>query len=756
IRSVSCGDEHTLLITEGYQLYAMGSNADGRLGLSDPSLKDTRTPLLVKDLAHLRICAASSGGAHSVALSSEGQAFAWGKGESGALGLGAMENEWGPQLMKLAASMRVRQVSCGSRHTALLAITSDSKGTLLTCGSGDFGQLGTGLRTVLLPTLVTTDGEVKQVSCGVVHTAFTSYTGKVYAMGGNNLGQLGTGNKVSAKGPGRVRTLEGVFIEKVVCGNHTAALSDKGELYIWGTGPFGEKLLPWRISTPVPLRDLDIGGCFGAAIDLSKHVWTWGTNASGELGQGDFKQRKAPTLVPSLGKKSVRSIACGSNFVVALGGEVRSKQGKPPLRDQSPFARYNLPLVRSRPFSEITTPRSTKEFLLESPALQKLVPARSPSEFLFSPRKDPETIPETSEFDQSDDLRPRPATNLHIRSEDMPVKASITPEERKTEVHPQGEKATDELAALRAKLQTAENSITALNGKISYLEKEGERVRGENRELEVRLRGDVERLEEKVRGKEEEVAVAGTARMQMQAAYDKISESNQQLLQNLHEEKAAKSALLVHMQALEAENQRLQQELQHFSVSKDSYPASIRTRESGCSRPTPGQHTTANGGQKSALPQLNLDLLNRAKSRKERTIRLLNSVTPPDSQSRHSSQDDDLNMRYDDLDESPDLSAAHSHFREFSQSAASLSDMVTQDRPNPTKGSSPIQPRTPDVPLTERKPINEKEREAKNRLRSNVTDLKYKLKALKDNQPALESKISAFERRLRGTMDRKP
>ena len=750
IRSISCGDEHTLLLTEGYQLYAMGSNADGRLGVSDPSLKETRTPLLVKDLAHLRICAVSSGGSHSVALTSEGQAFAWGKGDSGALGTGAGDSEWSPQLMKLAASMRVRQVSCGSRHTALLAITSDSKGTLLTCGSGDSGQLGTGLRASPLPTLVTTDGEVKQVSCGVVHTAFTTYTGKVYAMGGNNLGQLGTGNKVSSKIPGRVRTLEGIFIEKVACGNHTAALSDKGELYLWGTGPFGEKLLPWRISTPVPLRDLEIGGCFGAAIDLSKHVWTWGTNANGELGQGDFKQRKVPMLVPSLGKKAVRSIACGSNFVVALGGEVRTKQGKQQQRDHSPFARYNLPLVRSRPFSEITTPRSNKEFLLESPASLKVTTARSPSEFLFSPRKDQETIPETSELDQSEDQRPRPATNLHIRSEETGGKGSG--DERRTEVQTQGERQSEELAAVRVKLQAAENTVAALTGRVAAVERDGERERTDRREVEGRLRAEVDALGEKLRGKDEELGVALGARVQMQAAYDKIAENNQHLIRELQEEQAAKSELLARLQSLEEDNRRMQMELQHFTVSKESYPPSVQL--SGASRP--------NGNQKGSLPQLNLDLLNRAKSRKERTIRLLNSVTPPDvstpAQSPHSSQDDDLNMRYDDLDESPRISPSLGHLREFSQSAASLSDLVTQDHSNPTKGS-PIQTRTPDVPLTERKSkVREKqpsEKDAKTRLRSNVSDLKYKLKALKDNQPALESKISAFERRLRGTMDRK-
>ena len=44
-----------------------------------------------------------------------------------------------------------------------------------------------------------------------------------------------------------VRGLEGVCIEKIACGYHSAGISSKGELYIWGTGVFGEFLHPKRM-----------------------------------------------------------------------------------------------------------------------------------------------------------------------------------------------------------------------------------------------------------------------------------------------------------------------------------------------------------------------------------------------------------------------------------------------------------------------------------------------------------------------------
>jgi alpha-tubulin suppressor-like RCC1 family protein len=63
-------------------------------------------------------------------------------------------------------------------------------------------------------------------------------------MGGNSFGQLGTGSKQAELFPVPVSDLRGIFITKVSCGHHTAAISDKGELYLWGSGIFGEFVSP--------------------------------------------------------------------------------------------------------------------------------------------------------------------------------------------------------------------------------------------------------------------------------------------------------------------------------------------------------------------------------------------------------------------------------------------------------------------------------------------------------------------------------
>ena len=114
-------------------------------------------------------------------------------------------------------------------------------------------------------------------------------------MGGNSFGQLGIGSKQNEYHPTKVRDLEGIYIKKISCGHHTAALSDRGELYIWGSGIFGEFIAPQKvISLKYPVKDVEIGGCFGAAVDTNGMIWTWGSNTSGELGVGDYEPRTNP------------------------------------------------------------------------------------------------------------------------------------------------------------------------------------------------------------------------------------------------------------------------------------------------------------------------------------------------------------------------------------------------------------------------------------------------------------------------------
>lgn len=91
IREVACGDEHTAFIANNGYVYAMGNNADGRLGLGNRQIRSCTSPSLVESLIAYNIVKISCGWGHTVAVADNGEAFSWGVGEFGALGNGRVD-----------------------------------------------------------------------------------------------------------------------------------------------------------------------------------------------------------------------------------------------------------------------------------------------------------------------------------------------------------------------------------------------------------------------------------------------------------------------------------------------------------------------------------------------------------------------------------------------------------------------------------------------------------------------------------------
>ena len=141
-------------------------------------------------------------------------------------------------------------------------------------------------------------------------------------------------------------------ISRIACWNHSACLTEKGELYIWGTGVFGEYLTPLRYSKGgVSYKEISVGNFFGAALEDNGRVWVWGGNAGGELGLGDYESRVNPTLNEHLRGKRGLKVSCGGNFVAVVGNTLNTKrvleQSSSPFRSQQrllmSYNGYNTP-----------------------------------------------------------------------------------------------------------------------------------------------------------------------------------------------------------------------------------------------------------------------------------------------------------------------------------------------------------------------------------------------------------------------------
>ena len=327
IAQVACGAEHSALRSVEGLVYVMGSNIDGRLGLDNREIKRITTPTLVKGIEEERITTIACGAAHTAAVTSAGQVYAWGLGSSGALGTGDGMSRWGPTLVTVPDHQSVRNVACGGRHSAFIAQDEGNRNSLYLCGAGDSGQLGHGNRDSLLqPTLLQCEESVEEAACGSLHTLFRTASGQIYAMGSNSFGQLGIGSKRSCFQPVLITALDGLHVKQLACWSNSAAVTMDGQVYIWGSGIFGEFLIPQCVTGINEAVYISIGGGFAAVIDKAGEVWTWGTNTGGELGLGDNESRSAPVQVPALQGRAFKQVACGATHFLALPEEFSAQK----------------------------------------------------------------------------------------------------------------------------------------------------------------------------------------------------------------------------------------------------------------------------------------------------------------------------------------------------------------------------------------------------------------------------------------------
>ena len=318
----------------------------------------------------LNVSKVSSGGTYVMLLKTDGSVWGWGDNSDGQLGNGLKFfvdgsktkvrvgcPAAGPYLQNIVS------IACGDTHTAVVK----SDGTLLTWGTGDHGQLGNGTlipssSPVTSPVTVTALPNTVSVACGS-HTLAVKSNGSIYSFGYNLRGQLGVGTFAQNASPAMVLafpvrpvlnfdggkslasqlatvsyadlsagiryTIDGsepttasplisnggsiqfsastVFRAKAFSqdGNVTADSGIKGALYSIGS-------------------QLMSGWDHSLALEPAGSLWSWGSNASGQLGigqQGGATNQSSPVRVSTL--RGVIAAAAGQSHSIAVQSDGR-------------------------------------------------------------------------------------------------------------------------------------------------------------------------------------------------------------------------------------------------------------------------------------------------------------------------------------------------------------------------------------------------------------------------------------------------
>jgi tRNA A-37 threonylcarbamoyl transferase component Bud32 len=193
--------------------------------------KQQNKPEVNKFLSNLNIDVVKCGFWHSLALTKNGEVYAWGLISTG----GSLKEMCQSTPVKVDGfdGEKVIMISCGYKHS--MALTES--GRVFSWGENSYGQLGNGNEIYReKPKLIEfRNVSFKKISCGQRHSLLLSNDGLIYAFGDNRCGQIGNGNQEMQSKPiplthdKRFTDIASNFMEDI-----SISLSTENKIYVWG------------------------------------------------------------------------------------------------------------------------------------------------------------------------------------------------------------------------------------------------------------------------------------------------------------------------------------------------------------------------------------------------------------------------------------------------------------------------------------------------------------------------------------------
>ena len=352
--AIAAGQDHSCAVHRSGTVSCWGNDYDGRLGNGQSQDYENRrveyrygpyswVPTGVAGITDAT--AVTAGGEHSCALREGGTISCWGNNWHGQLGNGQggtddagfaeIANDfYSPLPVDVTGITDATAITTGRIHTCALHRT----GAVSCWGDTGQGQLGNGqsgyIYASAVPIEVVGVVDATAVATGGEHSCALHRGGTVSCWGNNGVGQLGngqSGNSVVSSVPVRVAGITDATT--IAAGaEHSCALRESGTISCWGANWYGQ--LGSRQSTddltsnsaissvPVEVEGitdaiaLAIGGKHSCALHRMGAISCWGSNGSGQLGNGTEDSPSLPVGV--VGITDATAIAASENHSCAL------------------------------------------------------------------------------------------------------------------------------------------------------------------------------------------------------------------------------------------------------------------------------------------------------------------------------------------------------------------------------------------------------------------------------------------------------
>ena len=336
-----------VIATNG-QLYACGRNDRGQLGLGTTNASQPFFSAVPRPTNMQRWVGVAAGAAHALGLTDTGELHAWGDNRLGQLGLGYTNaHESGPaRVPNPPGASAWQDLRAGANHS--LALTPE--GQLYAWGANGQGQLGLGHTNDLSsPTLVPSPegpGGWASIAAAAYHSAGIASSGELYVWGFSKMGELAEGRTNAVPTPTRIPRLGGVnrWTSVAAGGVFNLARADDGQLYSWGINVggllgLGDRSTNLPVVVPVPeavelpsgvtaWTRFTAGQDHSFALGSDGRLYAWGANnSSGELGTGAewwLEPVRTPTLVILPTNVTLfKAFTTGNQFSLAIGDDDR-------------------------------------------------------------------------------------------------------------------------------------------------------------------------------------------------------------------------------------------------------------------------------------------------------------------------------------------------------------------------------------------------------------------------------------------------
>ena len=348
VSALTVGEFHSCALLIDGRAYCWGFNEKGSLG--DGTMNHSSRPGLVSGV--IAFAALSARGYHTTGISTSGVGYAWGGNFYGELGHGVPPNErTTPSLV--SGGFNFEDIATGQHHTCGVIDVGDA----YCWGRNNTGQLGDG-STVDTSTPVQVSGgpSFASLSLGAAHTCGLTSDGTAYCWGFNSSGQLGDGT-TSGGVDEPTAVLGGLNFTTLTVGlSFNCGLRAAGNVYCWGNNEWGQlgdgtttnRTSPVLVSGGLTFTSIGAGYFHACGVAVGGDAYCWGQNMYAQLGDGTSTGRTTPGLVSGgLGFKSVRageehSCAVGTDGVVYCWG----RNGYGQLGDRTNNSRYTpVPVI---------------------------------------------------------------------------------------------------------------------------------------------------------------------------------------------------------------------------------------------------------------------------------------------------------------------------------------------------------------------------------------------------------------------------